>query len=74
MLVAIDVDQQILSAIGRQFYGLDDDEYYDHLASLFYVLKVMWFSTAWTIFLLYEKSPYLLRQCRQTWFLKVSSS
>ena len=41
MLVAIDVDQQILSAIGRQFYGLDDDKDYDHLASLFYVLKVM---------------------------------
>ena len=74
MLVAIDVYQQILSAIGRQFYGLDDDEDYDHLASLFYFLKVMWFSTAWTIFLLYEKSPYLLRQCRQTWFLKLSSS
>ena len=46
MLVAIDVYQQILSEIGRQFYGLDDDEYYDHLASLFYVLKVMLFSIA----------------------------
>ena len=41
MLVAIDVDQQIVLAIGRQFYGLDDDEDYDHLASVFYVLKVM---------------------------------
>ena len=74
MLVAIDVDQQILSTIGRKFYDLDNDEYYDHLASIFYVLKVMWFSTAWTIFLLYEKSPYLLGQCRQNWFLKISSS
>ena len=57
MLVAIDVYQQILSAIGRQFYGLDDDEDYDHLASLFYVLKVMWFSTAWTIIWKISLSP-----------------
>ena len=41
MLVGIDLDQQILLAIGRQFYVLDDDEHYDHIASLFYVLKVM---------------------------------
>ena len=41
MLVDIDVEKQILSAIGRKFYGIDDDEGYDHLASLFYVLKVM---------------------------------
>jgi hypothetical protein len=35
MLASPDADQQILSAIGRQFYGPNNDEDYDHLTSLF---------------------------------------
>ena len=35
MLNAKDVDQQILTALGKEFYGLDENEDYEHLASLF---------------------------------------
>ena len=35
MLSAEDVDQQILKALGKEFYGLDEREDCQHLASLF---------------------------------------
>ena len=35
MLSAEDVDQQILKALGKEFYGFDECEDYEHLASLF---------------------------------------
>ena len=35
MLSAEDVDQQILKELGKQFYGPDEREYYEHLSSLF---------------------------------------
>ena len=35
MLGANGVDDQILKALGRLFYGLEDDEDYDHIISIF---------------------------------------
>ena len=35
MLNAEDADQQILTALGKEFYGPDENEDYEHVASLF---------------------------------------
>ena len=35
MLNAEDADQKILTALGKEFYGPDENEDYEHLASLF---------------------------------------
>ena len=35
MLNAEDADQKILTSLGKEFYGLDENAYYEHLASLF---------------------------------------
>ena len=35
MLSAEDVDQQVLKALGKEFYGSNESEDYEHLASLF---------------------------------------
>ena len=35
MISAEDADQQILKALGKEFYGPDEREDYEHLASLF---------------------------------------
>ena len=35
MLSAEDADQQLLKALGKEIYGLDEREDYEHLASLF---------------------------------------
>ena len=40
MLNAEDADQQILTALGKEFYGLNENEYYEHLASLFILARI----------------------------------
>ena len=40
MLNAEDVDQQILTSLGKEFYGPDENEYYEHLASLFMSARI----------------------------------
>ena len=35
MLNAEDADQQILTSLGKEFYGPDENEDYEHLGSLF---------------------------------------
>ena len=40
MLNAEDVDQQILTSLGKEFYGPDENEDYEHLASLFMSAKI----------------------------------
>ena len=40
MLNAGDADQQILTALGKEFYGPDENEDYEHLASLFMSTRI----------------------------------
>ena len=40
MLNAKYVDQQILTALGKYFYGLNKNEDYEHLASLFMLARI----------------------------------
>ena len=40
MLNAEDADQQILTALGKEFYGLDENEDYEQLASLFMSARI----------------------------------
>ena len=40
MLNVGDANQQILTALGEEFYVLDENEYYEHLASLFMLARI----------------------------------
>ena len=40
MLNVGDAYQQILTALGKEFYGPDENEYYEHLASLFMSARI----------------------------------
>ena len=40
MLNAKDADQQILTTLGKEFYGPDENEYYEHVASLFMLARI----------------------------------
>ena len=40
MLNAIDTYQQILTVLGKEFYGPEENEYYEHPASLFMSAKI----------------------------------
>ena len=40
MLNAWDANQQILTALGKEFYGPDENEDYEHLASLFMSARI----------------------------------
>ena len=40
MLNATDTDQQILTVLGKEFYGPKENEYYEHPASLFMSARI----------------------------------
>ena len=40
MLNAGDADQQILTSLSKEFYGPDENEYYEHLAFLFMLARI----------------------------------
>ena len=53
MLNAEDADQQILTALGKEFYGPDENEDYEHVASLFMSSRIYDLNKSEEYFLLY---------------------